>query len=235
MPSDLQVRLLRVLETSVVGRVGGTETLELDVRIIAATNQRPEEAIAAGLLREDLLYRLNVFPLTLPPLRERGEDVVLLADEFLGDLNVAEGTSKRFTAGCLERLRRHAWPGNVRELRNVVHRAFILAEENVGVDCLPLPPLSNVRGETSRATEGFGASSLVTRLGTPLAEAERRLILATLDYCGGCKQKAAQTLGIGLKTLYSRLREYKARLADRAPRGPGLQLGESGSARYLAL
>ena len=146
MPGDLQVRLLRVLETSVVGRVGGTQTLEINVRIIAATNQRPEEAIAAGLLREDLLYRLNVFPLMLPPLRERGEDVVLLADAFLGDLNVAEGTAKKFTAACLERLRRHAWPGNVRELRNVVHRAFILAEENVGVDCLPLPPLSNVSG-----------------------------------------------------------------------------------------
>jgi len=221
MPSDLQIRLLRVLESSVVGRVGGTEALEVDVRIIAATNQRPEQAVAAGRLREDLLYRLNVFPMTLPPLRERGDDVLLLADEFLGDLNAAEGTAKEFTAACRERLRRHAWPGNVRELRNVVQRAFILAEQNVGVDCLLLTPLDNPGGETALVSEAPGASGLVTRVGTSLAEAERRLILATLDHFGGSKDQAAQTLGIGLKTLYNRLREYKARPADRAPRAAG--------------
>jgi DNA-binding NtrC family response regulator len=235
MPSDLQIRLLRVLETSVVGRVGGTEPLEVDVRIIAATNQRPEQAVAAGRLREDLLYRLNVFPMTLPPLRERGDDVLLLADEFLGDLNAAEGTAKEFTAACRERLRRHAWPGNVRELRNVVQRAFILAEQNVGVDCLLLTPLDNPGGETALVSEAPGASGLVTRVGTSLAEAERRLILATLDHFGGSKDQAAQTLGIGLKTLYSRLREYKASFADREPRGRGLQLGESGAGSCPAL
>ena len=210
MPSDLQIRLLRVLETSAVGRVGGSEMLKLDVRIIAATNQPPEQAVAAGRLRQDLLYRLNVFPIALPPLRERGDDILLLAEQFLSDLNLAEGTDKEFTAACLERLRRHSWPGNVRELRNVIQRAFILAERSLGIDCLLLPPLGSARPGTSLASEPMGATSLVTRLGTSLAEAERRLIVATLDHFGGDKHKAALVLGLSVKTIYNRLREYKA-------------------------
>jgi DNA-binding NtrC family response regulator len=210
MPSDLQVKLLRVLETSTLGRVGGSETLKFDVRILAATNQRPEEAVAAGRLRQDLLYRLNVFPIALPPLRERGDDVLLLAEQFLSDLNLAQGTAKRFTATCLKRLRRHTWPGNVRELRNVVHRAFILAEENVAVNCPLVGPLENDDGEAALVTEESGASSFMTRLGTSLAEAERQLILATLDHFGGDKDMAAQVLGVSVKTVYNRLREYKA-------------------------
>jgi two-component system, NtrC family, response regulator AtoC len=215
MPSDLQVRLLRVLETAVVGRVGGTETIKVDVRIVAATNQPPEEAVAAGRLRLDLLYRLNVFPMTLPPLRERGDDVLLLAEHFLADLNAAEGTARELTGACLERLRRHPWPGNVRELRNVVHRAFILAGTTDAVDCLPLPRLRSVSGVPALASEDVGASSLVIRLGTTLAEAERRLILATIDHFSGHKDEAAQALGMGVNTLYNRLREYKA--SDRLP------------------
>ena len=201
MPADLQIKLLRVLETSVVGRVGGTETIEVDLRIIAATNQPPEQAVAAGRLRQDLLYRLNVFPLTIPPLRERGDDTLLLAGQFLNALNAAEGTAKSFTAACLARFRRHTWPGNVRELRNVVHRAYILAGEKVGVDAPSLgTPLLRAVSD---------ASSLVTRLGTTLAETERRLILATLGHVGGDKEQAAQALGISVKTLYNRLRQYK--------------------------
>jgi DNA-binding NtrC family response regulator len=149
-------------------------------------------------LREDLYYRLNVFPIQLPPLRERGDDVELLAEKFLSDLNLAEGTAKRFTRACLERLHRHGWPGNVRELQNVIRRAFILAEEDVGVDSLPLA-----------VTEDVAAASLVTRVGTPIKEAERRLILATVEHCDGDKKKAAGVLKISLKTLYSRLNEYK--------------------------
>jgi transcriptional regulator with PAS, ATPase and Fis domain len=209
MPGDLQVRLLRVLETSAVARVGGTETLKVDVRIIAATNQRPEQAVAAGRFRQDLLYRLNVFPIALPPLRERGDDVLLLAEEFLRDLNLTEGTDKRFTPACLERLLRHTWPGNVRELRNVVHRAFILAGEDDGVDCV-VPSLDSVRGPVSFAIGESAASSLVIRLGTSLAEAERRLVLAALEYFGGDKRRAALALEISVKTIYNRLREYRA-------------------------
>jgi two-component system, NtrC family, response regulator AtoC len=196
---DIQVRLLRALETSAITRVGGTEPIKVDVRIIAATSRRVEEAVAAGTLREDLYYRLNVFPISLPPLRERGDDVELLAEKFLGELNLAEGTAKHFTRACLDRLHRHGWPGNVRELQNVVRRAFILSEGDVGVDSLPL-----------EVNEEMATTNFMMRVGTPIAEMERRLILATVEHCGDNKQKAADVLKVSLKTLYNRLREYKA-------------------------
>jgi DNA-binding NtrC family response regulator len=166
--------------------------------MIAAASLRPEQALAAGKLREDLLYRLNVFPIELPPLRDRGDDIELLADHFLAQLNGAAGSAKRFSRACLERLRRHSWPGNVRELRNVIERAFILAEDDVGVDSLPLG-----------VTQELAASSLVMRVGTPIAEMQRRLILATLEHFDGDKKKTADILEISLKTLYNRLNEYK--------------------------
>jgi two-component system response regulator AtoC len=200
MPIELQVRLLRALESSAVTRVGGSESIKVDVRIIAATSRRVEEARAAGKLREDLLYRLNVFPIDLPPLRDRGEDIDLLAEQFLKELNAAEGTAKHFTRACIARLHRHGWPGNVRELKNVIQRAFILAEEDVGVDALPLGVSEEVAASSS---------SFVLRVGTPIAEMERRLILATLDQFEGDKKKTADVLKISLKTLYNRLNEYK--------------------------
>jgi two-component system response regulator AtoC len=200
MPMDLQVRLLRVLETSAVSRVGGSDSFQVDVRIIAASNQRIEDAVSAGKLREDLLYRLNTFQIEIPPLRKRAGDVELLAEEFLKELNTAEGTAKRFTRACLDRLDQHHWPGNVRELRNVVQRAFILAEDDVGVDSLPL----QVTEEPSAP-----ASTLTLQVGIPMAEMERRLILATLERFEGEKKKVADVLRISLKTLYNRLREYK--------------------------
>jgi len=201
MPADLQVKLLRVLETGAVERVGGGEAARVDVRVIAATNRKPEQAVADGRLREDLLYRLDVFPVSLPPLRERGEDVVLLAEDFLATLNKeGDGPAKAFTRAALARLQAHSWPGNVRELRNVVQRAFILAPNDVDVDSLPLGGVSEDRSGTS----------LVVRVGTPIEEAEKRLILATLEHCAGDKKKAAEMLGISLKTLYNRLNIYRA-------------------------
>ncbi len=194
---DIQVRLLRALETSTITRVGGTEPIKVDVRIVAATSRRVDEAVAAGKLREDLFYRLNVFPIQLPPLRERGDDIELLADSILASLNRESGTTKHFTRACLDRLHRHSWPGNVRELQNVIRRAFILAEGDVGVDSLPL-----------EVNEELSATSLVTRVGTSIAEVEKRLILATLEHCQGDKKKAADVLKISLKTLYNRLNEY---------------------------
>jgi two-component system, NtrC family, response regulator AtoC len=199
MPIELQVKLLRLLETSAVTRVGGNEPIKVDVRIIAATNRPVEDVVAAGKLRKDLLYRLNVFPIALPPLRERGADVELLAEHFLSELNAAEGTSKRLTAGSRERLRRHRWPGNLRELRNVVQRAFLLAGEGQEVDALP----HSVTAKTS--------SDLIVPAGTPIAVAERLVILATLDQFEGDKKKVASALKISLKTLYARLSEYKTR------------------------
>jgi len=195
---DIQVRLLRALETAAITRVGGTEQIKVDVRIVAATSRRVDEAVAAGKLREDLFYRLNVFPIRLPPLRERGDDIELLADDILASLNREAGTAKHFTRACLDRLHRHSWPGNVRELQNVVRRAFILAEGDVGVDSLPL-----------EVNEQLSATSLMIRVGTPIAEVEKRLILATLEHCDGDKKKAADLLKISLKTLYNRVNEYK--------------------------
>jgi DNA-binding NtrC family response regulator len=197
-PMELQVRLLRVLETGTVTRVGGTDALKVDVRVIAATNRKPEEAVAAGKLREDLLYRLNVFPIHLPTLWERRDDVELLAEHFLALLNKQEGKSKEFTRAALERLKSHRWPGNVRELRNVVQRAFILAEGDIGIDALPLGVHEEPVG-----------SSLQMKVGTSIAEAERRLILATIEQFEGDKKKAAEILKISLKTLYNRLNQYK--------------------------
>ena len=129
MPQELQVKLLRVLETGTFMRVGANTPIATDVRVIAATNRDPEKAVADGKLREDLYYRLNVFPIELPPLRERGTDIELLAQHFLEVLNKEEGTSKTFSPATIAALYAHSWPGNVRELKNYVQRAFILADE----------------------------------------------------------------------------------------------------------
>jgi DNA-binding NtrC family response regulator len=199
MPVELQVKLLRAVETSAVTRVGGSQPIKVDVRIIAATNRPLEEAVATGKLREDLLYRLNVFPIPLPPLRDRGDDVERLAEHFLGELNTAERTVKQLTPAARVRLRQHGWPGNLRELRNALHRGYILAEDGQGVDPIPDPVL----------VEAPSSTSLMIPVGTPIAEAERLLILATLDKFDGDKKKVASALHISLNTLYGRLSEYK--------------------------
>jgi DNA-binding NtrC family response regulator len=202
MPIESQVRLLRVLETSRVIRVGGEEEIPVDIRVIAATNRVPEEAIAEGKLRDDLLYRLGVFPIRMPALRDRGPDVALLAEHFLAEMNQNDGTTKRFTRDALARLRRHAWPGNVRELRNAVQRAMILADDDIDADHLPLPEPSSPECGPDKAMR--------IAIGTTVAEAERRLILATLAEHGGNKDRSARTLGISLKTLYNKLKRYQA-------------------------
>jgi DNA-binding NtrC family response regulator len=200
MPPELQVKLLRVLETGSIQRVGGDKPIQVDVRAIAATNRDLDQSVADGKFRQDLLYRLKVFPIALPPLRDRGEDVDALAEHFLQQLNRQEGTQKRLTAEALAVLRGYRWPGNVRELRNVVHRAFIVAEQEIGRESLP-PEVSGVGAPPA-------AQSLNVAPGTPLAEIERRLILASLEHYGGDKKKTAGALGISLKTLYNRLNEY---------------------------
>jgi DNA-binding NtrC family response regulator len=199
MPIELQVKLLRVLETGSLHRVGGQQPVAVDVRVIAATNRVPDEAIADGKLRHDLHYRLNVFPIHLPPLRERVDDVELLAEYFLADLNREHGTKKEFTRAAIQRLRGHPWPGNVRELKNLVHRAFILAEDTIGLDALSL------------GVEPVADSSLNVKVGASLDEVERRVILATLEQCDGDQRKAAAILKISLKTLYNRLNAYGAK------------------------
>jgi DNA-binding NtrC family response regulator len=193
MPIELQVKLLRVLESGSLARVGGDDSVPVNVRMIAASNRVPHEAMRDGKLREDLYYRLNVFPIVLPPLRDREGDIVLLAEHFLESLNAAQGTSKRLSASARGRIQAHSWRGNVRELKNEVQRAFIMSE---GV--LEFPTLGAERGPEPAAPE----------LGGSLEESERQLILGTLAQCGGDKKKAAQILGVSLKTLYNRLHVY---------------------------
>ena len=213
MPLDLQVKLLRVLESGTFMRVGSTQVQETDVRILAATNRSLEQATGSGKLRDDLLYRLNVFPIHLPALRERSEDVPAIAEHFLDQVCKREGQQKRFSPDALARLAGYRWGGNVRELRNIVYRAYVMAPGNTIVnECLP-----RTAGEPEPARPAAdGLPSITVRVGTTLAEVERQITLATLEHMGRHKEKTAATLGISLKTLYNRLKEYSAG-ADDAP------------------
>lgn len=200
MKPDLQVKLLRVLETRCIRPVGGEKDISVDVRIIASTNRDLEEVLNEGQLREDLYYRLAEFPVRVPPLRERGEDVVLLAEEFLRQANEREAVCKTFAKETLDLLRLHDWPGNVRELKNAVSRAFILATGEIRPDDLPgnIPAGGSVTGDYLRFP-----------LGCKLKEVERRMVLATLEYYDQDKTRTAEALGISLKTLYNRLKVYR--------------------------
>jgi len=200
MPLEMQVRLLRVLEAGRFFRVGGTTEITADVRIVAATNREPRTAIDEGRLRQDLYFRLAVFPISLPPLRARTGDVRLLAQHFLHELNVAAGTGKSFAQGSLDVLDQHDWPGNVRELKNAIHRAFILGEDTIEVG-----PVAAVRRDEDRREEGY----LRIRIGSSLAHVEQQVIMATLDHCGRSKKATAELLGISDRTLYSKLCDYQ--------------------------
>jgi len=205
MPMDTQPPLLRFLETRRYFRVGGTRELATDVRIVAATNRSPATAVRENRLRDDLYYRLAAFPIELPPLRERGDDVVELAELFLARLNEAAGTSKRFTAGSLDAARRHAWPGNVRELKHAVERAFILGDRLVD-----LPAALGCSADApARAMPPQGpGDALCVLIGSRLSDVERWLIEATLDRFAGNKRRAADVLGCSVKTLYNKLNRY---------------------------
>ncbi len=207
MPVELQVKLLRVLETGEITRVGGSKSITVDVRIIAATNREPQEAVDDGHLRADLMYRIWVFPIELPPLEARGNDVVLLAQTFLDHLNEENETMKEFSPGAIAAMRGHDWPGNVRELQNSVRRAFVMAKTHIGTD--ELPELGSVDLSHAAPTSSSDGA-LVVAPGMSIKEAERMLIEATLEATGGDKKAACDQLGISLKTLYARLRVYKA-------------------------
>jgi DNA-binding NtrC family response regulator len=211
MPLDMQTRLLRVLESRKFYRVGASTEYSCDVRVIAATNRCPLTAVQAGQLREDLLYRLAVFPIDMPPLRNRGDDVELLASHFLADLNSQSMTQKRLSAHARMTLKEHSWPGNVRELKNCIERAFIL-----GDSLLELAPLI----QNASRSEGADLSPngriaardrLEIRVGSRIYDMERSLIEATLDYFKGNKRRAADALGCSLKTLYNKLNGYSQR------------------------
>jgi len=212
MPLELQAKLLRVLETGTVLRVGASDVIQVDVRVIAATNRDPAKAVREGALREDLYYRLNVFPIKMPPLREREGDVELLADYFLEAVNGRDRTQKRWSPEARAKLGAHGWPGNVRELKNAVERAAILADAVIGPELIPI-----AGGDGHPPAPSSPGPVLQVPIGSSLEDAERRLILATLAQLGGDKRRTAETLGIGLKTLYTRLNLYDAGRSGGAP------------------
>jgi DNA-binding NtrC family response regulator len=201
MPLDMQTRLLRVLESRKFYRVGASVEFSSDVRVIASTNRCPLQAVQNGQLREDLLYRLAVFPIDMPSLRSRGSDVELLAEHFLTELNVQSRTQKRFSAMARMTLKQHTWPGNVRELKNCIERAFILGDQTL--ELAPLIQNAARGGDTASDRE-----RLDIRVGSRIYDMERSLIEATLDYFKGNKRRAADALGCSLKTLYNKLNGY---------------------------
>jgi len=197
---EFQVKLLRVLQEQEFERVGGTETVRVDVRVVTATNKDVEAQVREGRFREDLYYRLNVVKIEVPPLRERGDDVVLLTHAFLKEFCKQNGKGLlRITPKALEALRHFSWPGNVRQLRNVIEGMVVLATgSEVGVRDLP---------EEIRATTARGRP-LHLRLGASIAEMEREMIRATLEHTDGNRAAAARVLGLGRKTLYRKIEEY---------------------------
>jgi transcriptional regulator with PAS, ATPase and Fis domain len=209
-----QAKLLRVLEDSKVRRLGGRSEFEVDVRVLAATNKLPEEAVSGGHLREDLFYRLNVFHVHLPPLRERKEDIPTMAQALIAEMNRKhECKVTEISPETLECLRRHNWPGNVRELRNVLERAVILAGEG-SIELKNLPAFLQNRTATvpgvapAAPVPAEDPDGVKFQIGTTVEEAEKGLILRTLEHTRNNKTRAAEILGISLKTLHNKLKEY---------------------------
>ncbi len=207
MPLDMQTRLLRVLESRKFYRLGASVEYAADVRVIASTNRCPLQAVRNGQLREDLLYRLAVFPIDLPPLRARGDDVDLLADHFLAGLNARARTHKRLSMAARTTLRQHPWPGNVRELQNCIERAFILDDQILELAPLIQSPSAG-NGAAAGGDVSGGRERLDIRVGSRICDMEKSLIEATLDYFKGNKRRAADALGCSLKTLYNKLNGY---------------------------
>jgi two-component system response regulator HydG len=203
MKPELQAKLLRVIEERKLRRIGGTSEVDLDVRVLAASNRDLERALHGGNLREDLYYRLNVFTIEMPPLCQRLDDLPLLIESFLQ--HFAELNHKQISGvdeECLAALKAHPWPGNVRQLRNVIERASVLCRG-------PLITIGDLPAEFK--TDGQKATGLFQiRLGTSLDDVERELISRTLEFAGGNKTRAAEILGITAKTLYNRLERYAA-------------------------
>jgi len=206
MPALLQAKLLRVIEERAVRRLGSRKEIEVDVRLLAATNRQPQQAVAEGKLRDDLLYRLNVFGIHLPSLRERKEDLPVLAQHLVTQLAERHGRPARFlSSAALEALQFHSWPGNVRELRNVIERAVIICSgpqiERHHFAPYPIEQRERLRNE----------DTLSLPVGTPLEEVERQMIMRTLQKTKNNKTRAAELLGISLKTLHNKLNLYRER------------------------
>jgi Nif-specific regulatory protein len=228
LPMEVQIKLLRTLQEREFERVGGTETIRVDVRVISATNRDLEQMIGEGKFREDLYYRLNVFPIHLPPLRERVEDIPRLVEHFAAKFGRNAGKAVRgFSAEALALLQSYTWPGNVRELENVVERAIIVARNAevqptdldfgrrgaavmmpAGNQTGPIPTAAANVGSGAVATGGVAAGGTARPLSARLLDEEKREIMAAVDRCGGNIAQAARALGINRSTLYYRLRKH---------------------------
>jgi DNA-binding NtrC family response regulator len=206
MPALLQAKLLRVLEERSVRRLGGSQEIPIDVRVLAATNREPHEAVRTGAFREDLLYRLNVITIELPPLRQRKEDLPLLTQHLVSQLSARhERPARHLSTAALDVLRSHHWPGNVRELRNVIERAVIICSgesiERHHIAPYPLDQRARARVE----------DTITLPVGTPIEEMVRQMIMRTLQKTDNNKTRAAELLQISLKTLHNKLRLYRDR------------------------
>src|SRR5579859_944733 len=209
MPIGTQAKLLRVLEERKRRRLGARTEQDVDVRVLAATNRNPEEAVADGKLRSDLFYRLNVFHIHMPALREHREDIPDMAELMLAEMNLKHARRVAgISAAVMDRLQQHEWPGNGRELRNLMERAVILAPDGNLIEMGHLP--TGFGKPATPAVAANDGNSISVRVGATVGEGERLLILRTLEYTGQNKTKAAELLGVSLKTLHNKLKEYEA-------------------------
>ncbi len=232
MDTRLQAKLLRVIQERVIDRVGGTKPVGVDIRVIATSNRDLDEAVRNGSFREDLLFRLNVVNLKLPPLRERPGDIALLSEHFVAkysELNALE--ARRLSAAAIDLLCRSPWPGNVRELENTMHRAVLLASgEEIDRDAIRRPDGSRpdapaMPAPSSAATaESGGSAQHGTMVGQTVAEVEQQLILQTLNHCLGNRTHAATILGISIRTLRNKLKQYSTEGANVPTPGEGQRL-----------
>jgi transcriptional regulator with GAF, ATPase, and Fis domain len=214
--AETQVKLLRVLQQREFEPVGSSKTIQVDVRLIAATHQNLERLISEGKFREDLYYRLNVISIVLPPLRDRPDDILDLAVSFLKAASTRGGKRiARFADNALSCLMQYPWPGNIRELQNVIERAVVLAErESIELTDLPFP-IQNVTNAPRSAEFGFArefpqslAQTVMTSWSEDDPESERRLLMEALRQCNGNKTKAAKRLGLPRSTYFSKLKKY---------------------------
>ena len=213
MPIGTQAKLLRVLEDRKLRRLGSKVETSVDVRVLAATNKVPDEAVASGQLRNDLYYRLNVFNIHMPALREHKEDIQDLVQALLAEMNAKHGRKvAAISDAVLNQFRNYSWPGNVRELRNTLERAIIICEGAV-IETKHLPPGF---GQTTVRTTPSDPDAVRLGVGTTVEEAEKLLILKTLESTSNNKTRAAEILGISLKTLHNKLKEYGSAAADAA-------------------
>jgi DNA-binding NtrC family response regulator len=214
MPLDSQVKLLRVLQDGTFTRVGGNTTLTSDARLVCATNRDLKNEVMASRFRMDLYFRLNVVHIVVPPLRERREDIPLLAQAFVERLNRRHHQDKTLATSAIEQLRRQDWPGNIRELENAVEKLYVFSPgKAIGGDGRPgLATTADRPASTARPAPAAITTDDAVRhlIGLPLDEIVRRLILTTIDHCQGNKTKAARMLGVGTKTLYRKLESYDA-------------------------